>query len=100
MAPSVCLMAAATPSFPLAPTPTGHWTALSAPTCEDHVELSLASQPVNTNVVPDESARWATVIFSSGNDALLFRAWILGSFHFVILPRKMSATVGPSSLSP
>ena len=91
---------AATPSFPLAPMPVGHWTALSAPTLEAQSELSLDSQLVNTNVVPEESARCTTVIFSSGSDALEFRAWMAGSFQFVILPSKIAAAVGPSSFNP
>ena len=56
-APSVWVIPAATPSFPLPPVPTGQLTALSAPTCEDHCELSAESHEVNTFVVPDSSAR-------------------------------------------
>jgi len=36
MLPSVCLIAAATPSLPLAPVPVGHLTVLSAPTFDFH----------------------------------------------------------------
>src|SRR6266550_1743111 len=56
-APSVWLMPAATPSFPSPPVPTGHSTALSAPTLSAHSELSFDNHEVNTFVVPDSSER-------------------------------------------
>src|SRR5436309_15741725 len=67
MAPSVWEIPAATPSLPSPPVPTGHWTALSAPTLLFHAELSAASQDVNTKVVPDSSDRCTTWIGSSGS---------------------------------
>ena len=51
-------------------------------------------------VVPDESERWTTVIAVLGRLMPGFSALIAGSFQVLILPRKMLAIVGPSSLSP
>ena len=51
-------------------------------------------------VVPDSSERWQTVIDVPGRLAPLLSFAIAGSFHFLILPRKMSAIVAPSSLRP
>ena len=51
-------------------------------------------------VVPDSSERWQTVMSVLGSFTPEFSAAIAGSFHFLILPRKMSATVAPSSLRP
>ena len=95
--PSVCEMPDATPSLPLAPVPTGHWTALSAPTLEAHSELSAESHPVHTAVVPDSSERCTVWIGSSGRFTPGFCPVISGSFHVVMFPRKMSEMVLPSS---
>src|SRR5581483_9912066 len=99
MAPSDWEMQAATPSLPFPPLPTGHCTALSAPTLDCHSGLSCDSQLVNTKVVPDSSARWHTWIGLSGRVTLGFSDVIAGSFQLLTLPRKMSATVDPSNLS-
>src|SRR6476661_3782099 len=100
MAPGVCLIAAATPSLPLAPVPSGHLTVLSAPTFEDHSGLEAARNVVKPLVVPDSSERWTTVMFDDGRLTPGFIFAMAGSFHFLIFPRKMFAIVGPSSLSP
>src|SRR5438067_13582897 len=100
MAPSVWLMAAATPSFPSPPVPTGHCTALSAPTLVAHSELSFDNHEVNTLVVPDSSDRWATWMEDEGRERPEFNAAISGSFHLVTLPRKLSAAAVPSSARP
>ena len=55
---------------------------------------------VNPFVVPDESERCTTVIAVLGRLMPGFRLLIAGSFQVLILPLKMSASVGPSSLSP
>src|SRR5437588_7048683 len=55
--PSVWPTAAATPSFPFEPFPVGHCTALPEPIWDSQSVLTLESQPVNTAVVPDSSAR-------------------------------------------
>ena len=49
-------------------------------------------------MVPEPSERWTTVIAVEGSltPALIFAR--AGSFHFVILPRKMSARIGPVNL--
>src|SRR5439155_22136144 len=99
-APSVWVIPAATPSFLLPPVPTGQLTALSAPTCEDHCELSAESHEVNTFVVPDSSARCTIEMAVDGSVTPGFCWAISGSFHAVTLPRTMSAAVVPSSLSP
>ena len=51
-------------------------------------------------VVPDSSERWQTVILVAGSFAPEFCFAIAGSFQVLILPRKRSATVEPSSLRP
>ncbi len=51
-------------------------------------------------VVPDESERWQVVMSVLGRLAPEFSAAIAGSFHLVIFPEKMPATVLPSSFSP
>src|SRR6476660_624910 len=93
--PSVCEMPDATPSLPFAPVPTGHCTALSAPTFDAHSGLSAESHPVHTAVVPDSSDRWTTWIGSSGRFTPGFWPVISASFHLVTLPRKMSEIVLP-----
>ena len=40
-------------------------------------------------VVPEESERWMTVIVVRGSVTPGFSAAIAGSFHVLILPRKM-----------
>ena len=50
-------------------------------------------------MVPEPSERRTTVIFSSGSFTPPFSATMRGSFHLVILPRKMSASSGPSNFS-
>ena len=51
-------------------------------------------------VVPDESERCTTVIAVLGRLMPGFSVLIAGSFQVLILPRKMSAIVGPSSFRP
>src|SRR5712692_7058732 len=93
-------MQAATPSFPLPPIPTGHCTALSAPTFVAHSGLPADSHDVNTLVVPDSSARWTTWMGVLGGLRPGFCVVISGSFQVVTLPKKMSAAVAASSFSP
>jgi hypothetical protein len=50
-------------------------------------------------VVPDPSARCATVMSVAGSVTPGFNFAIAASFHFVILPRKMSASTGPVNFS-
>src|SRR4051812_35929961 len=99
-APVFCLTQAATPSLPLAPVPVGHLTVLSTPGPFFHSGLYAARKVVNSLVVPDSSERWQTVMSSPGSPTPEFCFAIDGSFHFLTLPRKMFATVGPSSLRP
>ncbi len=48
-------------------------------------------------VVPDSSERWQTVTSVLGRVTPLLSFAIAASSHFLILPRKRSATVAPSS---
>src|SRR5919205_1085414 len=87
---------AATPALPRAPTPVGQSTATPLPTLLFHSLLTLFRYSVRLYVVPLLSLRWTTVIWRSGSDFPLFSFLMAGSFHFLILPRKMFAIVGPS----
>src|SRR4051795_11268905 len=100
MLPSFCLMHAATPSLPFAPVPVGHLTDLSTPGPFFHAGESSARNAVKFFVVPDSSLRWQTVMLPLGSETPLFSLAIAGSFQVLTLPRKMSATVAPSSLRP
>src|SRR5437764_2329676 len=101
MAPCVCLIAAATPSLPLAPvSPAGHLTSLSAPIADLNDDEESDRKVVKPFVVPEESERWTTVILVLGRLTPGFSALIAGSFHVVIFFWKMSAAVLPSSLRP
>src|ERR1700754_2014360 len=93
-------MQAATPSLPFAPVPVGHLTDLSVPGPDSHAGEYATRNFVKLPVVPDSSERWQTVIFESGSLKSGLPEAIFGSFHVVILPRKMSAIVAPSSLRP
>ena len=90
----------ATPSLPAAPRPVGHSTALPAPTSFSQSALTSASQLVKMNDVPEPSERCTTTIALSGSSTSGFNVVIAGSFHLVILPRNISATISPVSLSP
>src|SRR5437588_835989 len=97
MAPSACLTAAVTPSEPLAPVPVGQGTSLAAP--KVHTEGATAVRySVKTPVVPEPSDRWTTWMPMLGNEALGLSALMAASFHLVILPAKMPASVWPDSL--
>src|SRR4051795_2909829 len=99
-APLVCLTQPATPSLPFAPVPVGHLTDLSVPGPLFQVDEYSVRNDVKFAVVPDSSERWQTVMFVLGSWAPEFWPAISGSFHFLTLPRKMSATVLPSSFRP
>ena len=49
-------------------------------------------------VVPEPSERCTTTMSVAGNETPAFTLAIAGSFHFVTLPRKMSASSGPVNL--
>ena len=51
-------------------------------------------------VVPESSERWTTWMSVLGSLTPELSFAIAGSFHFVILPAKMSAMVAPSSFRP
>src|SRR6266851_6934055 len=95
MPPSVWLSAADTPEDPRAPTPVGQATATPLPGPLFQVRLTELRYSVRLYVVPLLSERWMTVMARSGRDLPLFSFIRAGSFHFVIRPRKMSATILP-----
>src|SRR6478609_511007 len=98
MAPGVCLICADTPSFLAPPTPTGHSTDLPTPGPDFHFSLIAAKCWVKTKVVPLPSERCTTEMSVLGNFAPGLAAAILGSFHFLIVPRKMPAYASRVSL--
>src|SRR3954470_4354637 len=98
MPPRVLCVVAATPSLPLAPAPAGQFTLVLAPTLLFHSGLTAERYEVNTNVVPDPSARWTGAIARLGSFTPWFSSTSLGSFHFVIVPAKMPARTSPVSL--
>ena len=51
------------------------------------------------NVVPEPSERCTTVMSVAGRVTPGLSLTIAGSFHFVILPRTMSASTGPVNFS-
>src|SRR6201995_4731999 len=100
MAPWVCLTAAATPEFLAAPVPVGHLTSLSEPIEDFQLGLTSDRKVVKPAVVPEESERCTTVMAVLGSFNPGLSLVIAGSFQVLILPLKMSAVVGPSSLRP
>src|SRR5260370_221742 len=98
MEPFVWVTLFETPSLPLAPMPAGHSTAVLAPTLDFHSGLTLDRYVVKMNVVPDPSERCTTTIAFEGSLAFGLSFLIAGSSHLVILPRKISANVGPSRM--
>ena len=99
MAPGVCLTPPATPSLPVAPIPVGQLTSLPTPGPLFQAALTAPRYVVKAFVVPEPSERWTTTMSVPGSVAPLLSAAICGSFHFVIVLRKMPATVGPSRFS-
>ncbi|MNT73017.1 hypothetical protein D3C72_2116730 [compost metagenome] len=67
----------------------GQLTVLPSPNSCLNAGLIAAKCLVNTAVVPLESARTTTVIGVAGSFSSGLAATICGSFHWVILPRKM-----------
>src|SRR5262245_11890684 len=103
MAPGVCLMVAVTPSFFGDATNLsllGQFTVVPTPGPLAHSSLIAARCVVNTKVVPLESARRTTVMSRSGNVMPALAPLILGSLHFVILPRKIWAYTSRGSFKP
>ena len=78
----------------------GHETVLSLPTLLFQVGLTCDRKSVKPLVVPDESERCTMVIDVLGRLTPGLSLAIAGSFHFLIVPWKMLAVVGPSSLRP
>src|SRR3954452_10894196 len=97
--PAVLLIALATPSEPLTPVPPGAFQALALPNVQSD-GADLLRYLVKLSTVPDSSERWIVAIAVLGSLAPLFWAAIAGSFHLVILPEKILASVGASSCRP
>src|SRR5262249_10201780 len=95
----VCWTDPATPSLPLLPTPAGQLTAVAMPTFFFHSGEVLARKSTQMYVVPEPSERCTTVMSVVGSFAPGLALAIAGSFHLVILPRKMSARTGPVNFS-
>src|SRR4029078_5557421 len=99
MAPGFCFTRRETPSFPRPPTPTGQLTDVFTPTLLLNSGDALARKSTQMYVVPDPWARCAAVISLARSDTLSLSFASAGSFHLVILPRKISARTGPLNLS-
>src|SRR3954471_9823271 len=95
MAPGVCVTPAATPELPRWPVPVGHATATPFPYFDFHCGLALERKSVKLYVVPELSERWTIAMFWSGSATPLFSFLIAASFHFVIWPEKICASVAP-----
>ena len=99
MAPGVCFTSPATPSLPLPPTPAGQFTDVPTPT------FFLPFRRHLRQVVDPDVGRAGAVRAVNDGDVGVgkgqpgFSFAIAGSFHFVILPRKMSASIGPVNFS-
>src|ERR1700756_4011838 len=92
-------MKLATPPFPLAPTPTGQGLT-TVPLRGHHAGSSRHRKLVQTNVVPELSDLWTTVILFEGRVRPGLRAWIAGSFHLNMFPRNISPSILPVSFNP
>src|SRR5215471_19418500 len=88
--PGVVIRLAVTPSLPLLLVPTGQFGILFTPTALSNSGLMALRCFEKTKLVPLESARTTMLIGSSGNFAPGFALAISGSFHFLILPRKIA----------
>src|SRR5689334_9048282 len=97
MAPSVPVMAWATPALPVpAWVLAGHWTVEPLPSVQS-APADFCRNDVKFWVVPEPSARCTTVMPFDGSLAPEFSAAIAGSSHLVIVAEKILARVGPLS---
>src|SRR5947208_5153837 len=99
MAPLVDLTTCATPGLPLpAWVSAGQFTVSPAPSV--HTPGAAAARYlVKLEVVPEPSARWATVMGLLGSLVPLLRAAMAGSFHVLTWRWKILAMVLASSTS-
>src|SRR5262245_21437513 len=95
MPPGVWPTPAATPDEPRWPAPTGQSTATPLPTLDLQSALALERYSVKLYVVPELSDLCTIAIDWSGRPTPLFSFAIAGSFHFVICPEKIFASVAP-----
>src|SRR5262245_37346574 len=98
MAPGVCRTRAETPELPRPPMPTGQGTDLPTPGPLFQRASMAARWLVNTNVVPELSARRTTVIHWCGKETPGLSWAIAASSQEVIVPRKMLTYVLRDSL--
>src|SRR5579884_1066564 len=94
----VCSTWPATPSLPLPPRPTGQLTEVFEPTLLFHSGLTFERKSVHTKLVPLPSERCTTVMSALGSFTPGLSLVRAGSFHLVILPRKISASTWPENL--
>src|SRR3954451_9757705 len=99
MAPGVLLIFAATPSDLAAPVPPGAFHGL-AWSYDQSAPAVLVRYLVKLSVVPDSSERCTVWIAVAGSFAPAFWPAIAGSFHLVIVPEKILASVDASSCRP
>src|SRR5437764_10697850 len=95
----VCLISPATPSLPLPPRPTGQLTEVPRPTLVSHSLLILHRKSTQMNVVPLPSERCTTTMPVFGRATFGLALASSGSFHLVIVPRKMPANASGVKLS-
>src|SRR5215510_2346856 len=101
MAPGVCLIVAATPSFLGEATilsVLGQLTVIPAPGPFFHAALTALKCCVNTKIVPLLSGRRTTLIAVTGRVTPGFALAMTGSFHFVSCPKKMWVYASRDSL--
>src|SRR5216684_4039347 len=94
-----CFTSPDTPSLPLLPNPTGQLGDAPAPTLLFQSGLTLERKSVQTKLVPLPSERCTTVISLSGRFTPGLSFFSAASFHFLMVPRKMPASVSPVNLS-
>src|SRR5213594_2939619 len=100
MAYGCWMMYAATPEFPGCPLPTGQLIDLPTSKVFHPPAFARWRYLVQTNVVPLPSDRWTTLIAWPGSGTAELRLAMLGSFHIVRFPRKISTRTGPVRFSP
>src|SRR5258708_21500670 len=99
MAPSVDLISEATPLFFSAPCVEAGQFTVSPESSFHTVGDAFFRNFVKLLVVPEPSERWTTAILVDGNVAPVLSAAILASFHVVMSPWKMPASVSGLSWS-
>src|SRR5271166_3074716 len=97
---AVCCTCPDTPSLPLAPRPTGQFTDPPLPTLDFQSGLILERKSVQQNVVPLPSERCTTTMSALGSLTPGFGLVSSGSFHLLMVPRKIPARALAVKFSP